>query len=114
MISRNWRGVARAEEADRYVRHLQSETFPQLERIAGFVSASILRRPTAQAVEFLVVTTWTSMDAIRRFAGEPVDAAVVPPAVQAMMVDYDTKVSHYEIVDSYEGSGFLKKPLMTR
>jgi hypothetical protein len=26
---------------------------------------------------------------------------VVPPAVQAMMVEYDTTVSHYEIVDTY-------------
>jgi heme-degrading monooxygenase HmoA len=101
MISRNWRGVARVEEADAYIRHLQNETYPQLSSIAGFVSASILRRPTAKGVEFMVVTTWQSMEAIRQFAGEPEDVAVVPRAVQAMMVEYDTKVVHYEIVDSY-------------
>src|SRR5262249_39843910 len=32
MISRHWRGVARAVEADNYVRHLQQDTFPQLSR----------------------------------------------------------------------------------
>ena len=69
MISRNWRGVATHEAADKYVRHLQLETFPELSRIPGFVSASILRRPTSNGVEFLIVTTWESMDAIRLFAG---------------------------------------------
>jgi heme-degrading monooxygenase HmoA len=101
MISRNWRGVARAESADDYIHHLQNDTFPQLSRIPGFVSASILRRPVANGVEFLIVTTWDSMEAIRRFAGEPEDVAVVPSVVQAMMVEYDSKVAHYEIADIY-------------
>ena len=99
MISRTWRGVARAAEADNYIHHLQNDTFPQLSRISGFVSASILRRPTTLGVEFVIVTMWESMQAIREFAGEPEDLAVVPPAVQAMMVEYDSKVTHYEVVD---------------
>src|SRR6266496_3606353 len=105
MISRHWRGVTRVEEADNYIRHLQNSTFPQLSRIPGFVSASILRRPTAQGVEFMIVTTWESIEVIRQFAGELEDVAVVPAVVQAMMVQYDTKVSHYEIVDIYHLSG---------
>jgi len=70
MISRNWRGLARPEEANNHLRHLRNDTFPQLSHIPGFVSASILRRPTALGVEFVIVTTWESMDAIRQFAGE--------------------------------------------
>ncbi len=27
---------------------------------------------------------------------------MVPPAVQAMMVEYDTEVAHYAIVDIYQ------------
>lgn len=41
------------------------------------------------------------MDAIRQFAGEPVHVAVVPPVAQAMMVEYDREVIHYEIADTY-------------
>jgi heme-degrading monooxygenase HmoA len=101
MILRTWRGVARPDEADNYIRHLKEETFPQLSRISGFVSASILHRPVAQGVEFVIMTTWQSMESIRQFAGEPEDVAVVPPAVQAMMVEYDPKVAHYEIAEAY-------------
>src|SRR6266481_1262675 len=97
MISRNWRGIARTEEAENYVAHLKSETFPQLAEIPGFVAASILRRATDNGVEFLIVTTWESLEAIKQFAGESAHLAVVPPAVQAMMTSYDKEVIHYEV-----------------
>jgi heme-degrading monooxygenase HmoA len=101
MISRHWRGVARTAEADHYIQHLERETFPELSRISGFVAASILRRPVATGVEFVVVTTWRSMDAIRQFSGDAEDAAVVPPVVRAMMLDYDRTVAHHEVVGTY-------------
>jgi hypothetical protein len=42
MISRDWRGLAKSTQADEYVAHLQTETFPQLSIVPGFVNASIL------------------------------------------------------------------------
>jgi heme-degrading monooxygenase HmoA len=99
MISRQWRGVAQASRAADYVEHLRKETFPQLRRIAGFVDASILRRNLDPGVEFLVVTRWTSLLAIHNFAGSHVVSAVVPPEVQAMMIEYDRTVRHYEVID---------------
>ena len=64
MISRQWRGLARANQAENYVAHLRTESFPSLRKLPGFVSASILSRPQADGVEFLVVTHWDSLDAI--------------------------------------------------
>ena len=98
MIARHWRGVAHATRAREYERHLRSETFPSLQQIDGFVDAVILRRAVATGVEFLIVTRWQSMEAIGQFAGADPDAAVVPPVVAAMMVEYDRRVTHYEVV----------------
>ena len=98
MISRQWRGLAKSSQADKYVEHLRQETFPKLKEIPGFVSASILRRSVPNGVEFLIVTTWESIDAIQGFAGTDVETAVVPPRVQKMMVEYDNRVRHYQIV----------------
>ncbi len=100
-ISRHWRGIAKPGEADNYIHHLRNDTFPELARIEGFIKASILRRPIGEGMEFLIVTTWQSIEAIRKFAGESASAAVVPPSVQAMMVDYDREAAHYEIVEEY-------------
>lgn len=98
MIARHWRGLAKAAFADAYVEHLRSETFPAIAKLSGFVSASILRRPVAQGVEFLVVTQWASLESIRAFAGQNEEAAVVPTAVQDMMIEYDLAARHFEVV----------------
>jgi heme-degrading monooxygenase HmoA len=99
MISRQWRGLARSSEAQNYVRHLRAETFPSLREIPGFVDASILSRARGEGVEFLIVTRWSSLDAIAKFAGADPEAAVVPAEVTAMMIDYDRRVTHFEVVE---------------
>ena|SRR5437773_9101421 len=98
MISRHWKGIAQREFADRYVGHLKGETFPQLASLPGFVRATVLRRELATGTEFQVVTLWASLTSIESFTGVDVDAAVVLSEVQAMMVDYDRSVAHYEVV----------------
>ena len=105
MISRQWRGLAKSSHADRYVEHLRAETFPALQEIPGFVSAAILRRNVPNGVEFLIETTWESIDAIQGFAGTDVETAVVPPKVQEMMVEYDNRVRHYKIVTQFREIG---------
>lgn len=98
MISRQWRGLSKSAFAEAYVQHLQTETFPAIRKLPGFVSASILRRSVPHGIEFLIVTHWASIEAIRAFAGAEVETAVVPQKVQEMMIDYDRTVRHYEVV----------------
>jgi heme-degrading monooxygenase HmoA len=98
MIARHWTGVAHPAYAAAYLEHLQSATFPAIRRLPGFVSASILRRTVPDGVEFLIATTWQSLDAIRAFAGDDTEAAVVPDNVQRMMIRYDHRVRHFDIV----------------
>ena len=98
MISRQWRGLAKPAFAEAYVEHLQTETFPVIRKLEGFVSVSILRRSLPEGIEFLIVTCWSSVESIRAFAGAEVETAVVPHKVQDMMADYDRIVRHYEVV----------------
>ena len=100
MISRHWKGTTKPGCADRYVEHLKTRTLPELAALPGFVSASILKREIAGGTEFQVVTLWESIESIRRFAGEDVEAAVVPPEAARMMVSYDRRVVHYDVVDT--------------
>jgi len=99
MISRHWRGIIRRGEAENYLDHLRRKTFPQLETIEGFRGASILKREVTSGTEFLIVTNWESTEAIRRFAGAALNQAVVPPEAQAMMIEYDKEVVHYEVIE---------------
>ena len=99
MIARHWRGLVKRDRAAAYVEHLQSETLPQLVQLAGFHDAKVLRRDLPEGVEFLVVTIWDSLDSIRAFAGNDIESAVVPPQARDMMIEYDRKARHYEVID---------------
>jgi heme-degrading monooxygenase HmoA len=99
LIARQWKGVAKPGQADAYIEHLERETLPALTRLAGFVHAAILRREVEDGTEFQVQTIWRSLDAIKAFAGDDVEAAVVPPAAQALLTRYDRRVFHYEFVN---------------
>lgn len=102
MISRHWRALARPGEAGHYMRHLTEETFPKLSDLPGFIRASILRRELSTGTEFVIVTEWESLDAIKGFAGDDPETAVVPTVVQAMMLEYDSRVRHYEVAKVHD------------
>ena len=98
MISRHWGAVVKRERASDYIAHLQSETFPAIRKIAGFVDATIQRRDAPDGVEFLIVTRWHSMAAISQFAGSDPEQSVVPEKARAMMISFEARVRHYEVV----------------
>jgi len=98
VVVRQWKGVVKPGLADDYVRHLRDETFPALKKLAGFLHAVIMRREVEDGTEFQIETVWRSRQAIGAFAGPDVDAAVVPPAAQALLLRYDDRVVHYEVV----------------
>jgi heme-degrading monooxygenase HmoA len=98
MIARMWRGFALPEKADEYVKHLQSSALPELYQIQGFQGVTLLRQDAAQVVEFIVLTFWESMDAVRKFAGAEAEIAVVSPAAQPLFREYDATVRHFEVV----------------
>jgi heme-degrading monooxygenase HmoA len=98
MIGRLWRGWTMAEGAREYVAHLEEATFPALAGIDGFEGSYALRRETDEDVEFVVLTLWRSLDAVRTFAGEEYDVAVVPREARRVLTRFDPTVAHYQVV----------------
>ena len=98
MIVRAWRGRALSEKASAYSEHFRRKVLPELESIEGFLGAALLRDEGAHGVEYLVLTRWTSLDAIRAFASDDVRKAVVEPEAVAALVSFDRTVRHYEVV----------------
>jgi ATP-dependent Clp protease ATP-binding subunit ClpA len=97
-VCREWKGVVKPDRASDYLLHLRQETLPALARLPGFVSMSIFRRQLEDGAEFQVMTVWRWLGAIEAFAGPDITLAVVPPAAQAMMVRFDARAVHYEVV----------------
>jgi heme-degrading monooxygenase HmoA len=98
VIGRLWRGWARRESADAYEQLLRGEVLPGIHRIDGHRGAYLLRRDAGDRVEFVTLTLFDDLDAVRAFAGEDYEAAVVPPEARALLDDFDARSAHYEIV----------------
>jgi heme-degrading monooxygenase HmoA len=99
MIIREWRGTASRSNAQAYPKHFHDNVVPELRSIAGFAGAQLSRRDCDNNVEFLVLTRWQSLDAVDAFAGPDIDKAVVEPDAAAALVEFETTVRHYEVIE---------------
>jgi heme-degrading monooxygenase HmoA len=100
MIIREWRGRTATSNADAYPKHFRTNVVPELRRVPGFLGAHLSRRLLNDKIEYLVLTKWQSMDAIRGFAGNDAGKAVVEPAAIAALTDFDDCVQHYEVIEN--------------
>jgi heme-degrading monooxygenase HmoA len=100
MISRIWHGWTTPANADAYESLLRSEIFQGIQdrQIAGYRGIQLLRRNVAEEVEFVTIMWFDSLDAVRTFAGEDYEAAVVPPKARALLSRFDARSQHYEVI----------------
>jgi heme-degrading monooxygenase HmoA len=98
MIIREWRGRALRSRERAYLEHFNSSVLPQLKKLPGFIGAHLCCRTKGDLLEFVVLTRWESFDAVRGFAGEDYEKAIVEPAAAAALTDFDSLVQHYEIL----------------
>ena len=96
LVTRVWRGWTRSEDADRYDRHYRSEVMAGLRQVPGFRGARLLRRTVGEETEFVSLTFFDDLGAIRRFAGPDYETAVVAAEAREVLIRYDQRVGHYE------------------
>ena len=98
MISRLWHGWTTRENADAYENLLRAEVLPGIHRVRGFKGAHLLRRDAQNEVEFVTITLFDSLEAVREFAGEDYEVAVVPPQARKLLSRFDARSAHYKTV----------------
>jgi heme-degrading monooxygenase HmoA len=99
MIIREWRGRASASNPEAYPAHFRDNVLPELRQLPGFVGAHLSRRRLGETIEFLVLTRWKDLDAIRAFAGHEIGRSVVEPGAVAALIDFDATVQHYDVIE---------------
>ena len=99
MVERVWsaRAISGAA-ATAYAAYFHRVVVPELAAVPGYRGARLLRRDLPAGIEIVVVTRWNSLHAIRGFAGDDIDRAVVHDEAAALFSDYDGTVRHFEIV----------------
>lgn len=100
MIERVWTARTTRDGASKYAEHFRQLVLPELTGIHGYRGALLLERELNGGIEVVVVTRWQSLDAIKAFAGEELDRAVVHEDAAILFSDYDRKVRHFGVVIS--------------
>jgi len=98
MIARIWKARATTERVQEYATYLESTVVPELAGIHGYQGATLLQRDRNGTVEVTVITWWESLDAVRAFAGEAIENAVVHDSAARMLIDFDRGVEHHQVV----------------
>ncbi len=97
MIARIWREWAPQGTADDYQRHYESEVSGHLRTVDGFRGGRLLRSQNGQEVMFTSIMFVTTLDAVRGFAEEQYEQAVVAGATRRALSRRDERVSHHEV-----------------
>jgi heme-degrading monooxygenase HmoA len=100
MILRSWRGAVRAEDAERYAEHQSATGVNDYRETDGNLGVLVLSRAQGELVEFVTLSLWESMDAVKRFAGEDPGRARFYPGDDDLLAEKDEHADHYELVEA--------------
>jgi heme-degrading monooxygenase HmoA len=99
MIARTWTGTVRRFDADEYAEYIRETGFAEYGQTLGNRGVWMLRRDEGERTEFITLSLWESEDAIRSFAGDDIEAAVLYPEDERYLIGGGSAVAHYEVVD---------------
>lgn len=97
MIARVWRGRARKENAGEYWKFLTQNAEEDCRKTVGNQGVSVYRRVTSDAAEFMFISFWESIDAVKNYAGEDIDQAHYFPEDLKYVIDPPSTVEHFEV-----------------
>jgi len=99
VISRIRHGWTAPANGDAYESLLKREFFDGIRsrQIDGYRGIDLLRRDLGEEVEFVTIMWFDSIEAVRGFAGEDYEVAVVPPKARALLSRFDSRSQHHEV-----------------
>ena len=100
MIARMWKGVTPEAKASLYLDYVRTTGVRDLQATEGNQGVYVLRRIKDGQAEFIMISLWTSWEAIQRFAGDEVDRAVYYPEDKDYLISLDPKVMHFEVLEA--------------
>ena len=96
-VARIWRGRTLAAKADEYEAYLFASGIKRVRATPGNLGVTVLRRADGDQTEFLVISIWESLDAVKRFAGADYEKAVILDRDREYLVEVEPTVRHYTV-----------------
>lgn len=98
MIARIWHGRTLTAKADEYEKYLNASGVAQILKTDGNHGVEVLRKTDGPRTDFIVISYWESIDAVKRFAGADYQKAVILGRDREFLIEIEPNVLHYEVV----------------
>lgn len=98
MVARIWHGRTPTAKADDYEKYLQASGVKKILSTDGNHGVEVLRRTSGTETDFIVISYWESIEAVKKFAGADYQKAVIMPRDAEYLIDVEPEVVHYEVV----------------
>ena len=96
-IARIWRGRTPLVRADEYRQYLLDAGVTKIAAIPGNRGVQMMMRRTAQEAEFMVVSYWDTIEAIKAFSGPNYEQVRDLPRDDEFLIAKDTQARHFEL-----------------
>ena len=96
IITRIWHGKTKIDLADEYLKFLEITGIADYKNIQGNLSAEILRWKENDICHFWTVTKWSSVESIKKFAGNEYEKARYYPEDKTYLLEFEENVIHCE------------------
>lgn len=107
MIAREWKCLCPTRHREGFLVHLERTGVREARETPGYQGHQVLERldktcPAGRSgcVEIGLTTFWESWEAVRAFAGDDFDHAVLYPGDERYEIVPDKHVRHYEVLES--------------
>ena len=98
MIARIWHGRTLTAKADEYERYLNASGVERMLKTDGNHGVEVLRKADGPRTDFVVISYWESIDAVKRFAGKDFGKAVILDRDREFLIEVEPNVLHYDVV----------------
>jgi heme-degrading monooxygenase HmoA len=99
MIARIWQGRTRPGMGKAYHHYLELTGLKEYKESKGFKDVLVLTREIGDETEYVLITIWESMEAVKNFAGPEPERAVYYPEDDRYFPESERTpyVRHYEV-----------------
>lgn len=97
MIARIWHGRTSVENYEAYTEFLKQVAIPDYQKTEGNKGLIFLRNIQNNEGHFKLITFWENIEKIKGFAGQDYEKAKYYPEDDRFLVEFEERVSHYEI-----------------
>jgi len=100
MIARIWKGSTLPGMGRQYLSYFEQTGLKEYRETDGCKDVIVLTREVGEATEYVLITLWENIEAVKRFAGSEPERAVYYPADEVYFPkdQLPAHVNHYEVL----------------